>query len=133
MPPDRADTTGVSVDQRGADGRPFEQTEIACSRFRQTRAQWRAGCYNLVTILRIIVRGKIAKTHALEVVPAPALFVGEIIPFTGERTHRPCGRSGGAKRKVIGKVEEMTGRLVSRRPGPLQPQQSGKFHFRRAR
>jgi len=39
----------------------------------------------------------------------------------------------GAKRKIIGKIEEMTGAAVGRRQVPLQPKQLGDFHFGRDR
>ena len=132
-PADRADASGVGVDQRRADRRSLEQAEIARGRFRQAGAQRRAGCDDLVSDFRVIVRGKIAKTDALEIAAAPALFVGEIIPFAGERAHRTRRRSGGAKRKIVGEIEEMTGRAIGRRQVPLQPKQFWNFHFRRDR
>ena len=58
---------------------------------------------------------------------------GREIPLAGQRADRTRRRSGGAKRKIVGEVEEMTGRPVSRRQVPLQPKQFGNFHFRRDR
>src|ERR1700682_1641611 len=86
-PSDRADTTGVSVDQRRADRRPSEQTEIVRGGFGQAAAQGCAGCDDLFSDFRITVRGEISKTDALEIAVAPAPFVGQEIPFTGERAY----------------------------------------------
>src|SRR4029077_13338468 len=70
---------------------------------------------------------------ALEIAAAPALIVGEIIPFADDRAYRSRYRSGGAKREIVGKVEEMTRRPIGRRQMPLQPKQLWNFHFRRDR
>src|SRR5229473_1431325 len=87
-PSDRAHTSGVSVDQRRADGRPLQQTEVARGRFGQTGAQRRAGRDDLLSDFCVAVRRDISKTDALEIAAAPALFVGEEIPFAGERAYR---------------------------------------------
>ena len=126
-PPDRADASGMGVDQRRADRRPLEQAEIARRGSGQAGAERRAGRDDLVSDFRIIVRGEIAKTDALEIAVAPALFVGEEIPFAGQRADRTQRRPGGAKRKIVGEIEEMAGRLVGRRQMPLQPQQLWEF------
>src|SRR5207253_1628836 len=96
-PPDRAHAAGVGVDQRGADRRSLTQAEIARSGSRQAAAEWRAGCDDLVANLRILVRGEIAKTDALEIAATPVSFVGEIIPLACQRAHRARGRASGAK------------------------------------
>src|SRR5450755_1508554 len=87
-PSDRAHTSGVRVDQRRADRRPLQQTEVARGRFGQTGAQRRAGCDDLLSDLCVAVRRDISKTDPLEIAAAPALFVGEEIPFAGERAYR---------------------------------------------
>ena len=46
-------------------------------------------------------RTAIAVTDALQIAATPAAFVGEIIPFARQRTHRTRRRSGGAKRQVV--------------------------------
>src|SRR6266436_9637009 len=113
----------MGVDQRRADRRPLEQAQIVRSGFVKACAQRRAGCDDLVSDLRVAVRGEIAKTDALEIALAPAPFVGQEIPFTGERAYRTRRRSGGAERKIVGEIEEMTRQAISRRQVPLQPKQ----------
>ena len=56
-----------------------------CRGFRQARAQRRAGATIAVADFRVFVGGKVAKTDALEIALAPALLMGEIIPFAGDR------------------------------------------------
>ena len=77
----------MSVNQRRANRRTFKQTEIACRGFRQASAERRAGRDDLISDFRVILRGKIAKTDALEITSAPALFVGQEIPLTSERAY----------------------------------------------
>src|SRR6266849_1940060 len=115
----------MRVDQRRADRRPLEQSEIMRSRFGQACAQGRAGCDDLVSDFRVAVRGEIAKTDTLEIAVAPAPLVGQEIPFAGERADRTRRRSGGAKRKIVGEIEEMTRRSIARRQVALQPKQLG--------
>ena len=77
----------MGVDQRRADRRPRVQAEIARGRFGQAGAQRRAGCGDLLSDFCVAVRRDISKTDALEIAAAPALFVGEEIPFAGERAY----------------------------------------------
>src|SRR5258708_33913006 len=98
----------MSVDQRRANWRTFEQAEIAGCGFRQARAQRRAGRDNILSDFCVVVRDNIAEADVLEIARTPALFMGEIIPFASDRAHRTCRRSGRAKRKTIREVEEMT-------------------------
>src|SRR6266481_3455699 len=77
LPADRADAAGVSVDQRGADRRSLEQAEIARGGFGQAGAERRAGRNDLASNSRILVRGKIAETNALQIIAAPLPFVGK--------------------------------------------------------
>src|SRR3954470_8584349 len=121
----------MRIDQRGTDRRSREQTEIARSRYGQTVAQRRAGCDDGAAYFRIAVRGKIAKTDTFEIVCAPALLMGEIVPLASQRAHRTRERTRRAKREIVGKVEEMTGRPVGRRQMPLQPKQLRDLHLRR--
>ena len=101
-----------------------------CRGLRQAGTQRRARRDDLRSDLRVLVGDQVAKTNALEIAAAPALIVGEIIPFADDRAYRSRRRSGGAKRKIVGKVEEMTRRPIGRRQVPLQPKQFWNFHFR---
>jgi len=85
---DRADASGMSVDQRRADRRPFEQAEIARGpTWSEADAQRRAGCDDLRSNFRVAVRGEVSKTDALEIAAAPAVLVGKEIPLASERAY----------------------------------------------
>ena len=87
-PADRAHASGVSVNQRRGDRRTFEESEIICRGLRQAGTQRRAGRDDLRSDFRVIIEGQVAKTNALEIAAAPALIVGEIIPFADDRAYR---------------------------------------------
>ena len=130
---DRTHASGVRVNQRRGDWRTFEEAEIVCRGLRQPGPQRRAGRDDLRSDFRVLIGDQVTKTNALEIAAAPALIVGEIIPFADDRAYLSRHRSGGAKRKIVGKVEEMTRRPIGRRQVPLQPKQLWNFHFRRNR
>src|SRR5258708_13657567 len=119
----------MGVDQRRPDRRPLLQAEIRGGRWRKAGPEGRAGRDDLVADFCVIVGCEIAKTDALEIAVAPALFVSEEIPFTSQRAYRAQRRSGGAKRQIVGEIEEMTGRSITRRQMPLQPKQFWNLHF----
>src|SRR6476619_7574631 len=121
----------MRVDQRRTYRRALEQTEIVRGGLGQADSQRRAGCNDLVSDFRVVAGGEIAETDALEITVAPTPLVGQKIPFAGQRAYRTRRRSGGAERKVIGEIEEMTGRSIGRRQVPLQPKQLGNFHLGR--
>ena len=132
-PADRADAAGVGVDQRRADGRALDEPEILGGGFRQARAQRGSRYGDVLADPRIVAFRQVAEADALEIVPAPATVMGEIVPFAGQRAdrarRRPCRLEG----EEVGQIEKMTGLAVGRRQMPLQPEQLGHLHFRRDR
>src|SRR5258708_15800949 len=116
-------------DQRRPDRRPLLQAEITRRRWRKAGAERRAGRDDLVSDFCVIVGCEIAKTDALEIAVAPALFVSEEIPFTSQRAYRAQRRSGVAKRQILGESEAITGPSITRRQMPLQPKQFWNLHF----
>src|SRR5258708_5594612 len=123
----------MSVDERGADRRPLEQTEVACGSVGEAAAQRGAGHDDLVSDLRVTVGSDTSESDPFEIALAPALLVGDKIPFASERAYRTRRRPGSLERKIVGEIEEMPGRIVGRRQVFLQPKKLGNLHFGRDR
>ena len=131
LPAHRTNPAGVRIDQCSADGGSGQQAERYRAFRQQALAERCARFDDFTADPPTIADQEVREPDPLEVATAPPPLMSEISPLAGQRAGRPRGSAGRAIGEIIGKIEEVSGRVIGRRQMLLEPEELWRFHLRR--
>ena len=130
---DRADATGMSIEQPCGDRGPGREAELGGGTPGQPVGKRRAGLDRLGADPHKAFIGQSAEADRAKIRCVPAPLMAEIGPFAGQRADRPRQAAGRAPAQIVGQVEEMLGRGKCLGQVFLQPQEFRGLHLGRDR